>query len=1102
MVMPWLLLAVAAAAVAAAPSSESHAPETTPAPTAASEPALTSIALDLVNQELSETRRLASVLARRVEALDKARDRLLTGASRENDTALRQLLFELRSKPLAMGGEARRLAAAAAAPGGVATQGARRAFSDMFVSGPEIAAPSPVAALVLPVTFSAYASRGTAGRRRAFLQSTASLYCVVTVSAVGEVRVVSAAGAVLARHWVWGPPSGPARDDRLDVEVRLPTVTAAALGGEASPFLAVSGSDGSLVTLELTVFVDGQRAMGRSLMRQAADARAAAQGASSSESNRASGSRSGGGSGSGGAGDGEAAGGPPGSAGDASTAGGEAAAAGEGTHTATCAEAATCRASAEVGADGSTSGAERSAGTASGASGAGSGAGGVGADDSSGESRSKPALPAHASANASGTRPGERGRPSTRHPDAPSGLGMSAVITQAASTWAGADAITWAENRVAAAFRERASQLPWDWCWGAPAAREDAAAAPHSGNSGGGGAPAATAEGAERALPDGRSAPPECDDAGDEPGQAGPQHAGGGAGGAGGGGSGGSGRPAVWFTSLAVYRLRGQTMVAAGDSAGIVVVIDASSGLPEGVSVPSPETHPRISPDLALAEQAAWLQALPAGPRAAARDWMVVWSALGGALPQRCGCAARPSPPPLPAIAAPAPPAPSQWRGVNALTRYAPHLASARGFRVTFASASTLRDTGSICEVPGQALLASGSSAGPLSADIVSLAFDAAEPRFLWAGTRGGDVLVFDTRAPASARGAARRAGSGVCRLVHRFALASLVDPENADEADAAADLATTSLGAAVVETTRGYAVVSALAGTFLFNATGIAAATPRLVTSFATPPAEIQALKAAARLQREAGPGRASAEVLPTLLSLANAGPRGTTDPVAAWVSARSCPSASGEECDAVVRTATLLLPQPVRPAGADVGWMRVPAIGIVVVVAVGFQIWSKGGGGPVLEFLRKLGRLLGLVSGTGGGRSGGPGDKYSAQSLSAEDKAAVADLLRRTQASMGGGGMGGGLGGGLRGAGRGGGTGMAAGFDAMARAAADGGGGRFDRRAAMEEIHLQAEADRLAGVPRGGAFGRRDDHDDMGRGWGADDTPIGEWLPDPDYD
>ncbi|KAA0166916.1 hypothetical protein FNF28_02988 [Cafeteria roenbergensis] len=564
----------------------------------------------------------------------------------------------------------------------------------MFVSGPEIAAPSPVAALVLPVTFSAYASRGTAGRRRAFLQSTASLYCVVTVSAVGEVRVVSAAGAVLARHWVWGPPSGPARDDRLDVEVRLPTVTAAALGGEASPFLAVSGSDGSLVTLELT------------------------------------------------------------------------------------------------------------------------------------------------------------------------------------------------------------------------------------------------------------------------------------------------------------------------------------------------------------------------------------------------------------------------WRGVNALTRYAPHLASARGFRVTFASASTLRDTGSICEVPGQALLASGSSAGPLSADIVSLAFDAAEPRFLWAGTRGGDVLVFDTRAPASARGAARRAGSGVCRLVHRFALASLVDPENADEADAAADLATTSLGAAVVETTRGYAVVSALAGTFLFNATGIAAATPRLVTSFATPPAEIQALKAAARLQREAGPGRASAEVLPTLLSLANAGPRGTTDPVAAWVSARSCPSASGEECDAVVRTATLLLPQPVRPAGADVGWMRVPAIGIVVVVAVGFQIWSKGGGGPVLEFLRKLGRLLGLVSGTGGGRSGGPGDKYSAQSLSAEDKAAVADLLRRTQASMGGGGMGGGLGGGLRGAGRGGGTGMAAGFDAMARAAADGGGGRFDRRAAMEEIHLQAEADRLAGVPRGGAFGRRDDHDDMGRGWGADDTPIGEWLPDPDYD
>jgi len=965
----------------------------------------TDVALDVVTQELAETRKLAGVLARRAEILDRVRGLLLGSNSSLPDASVRQLLLELQSHPMRLSSEARRLGALASPVAGHAPS---RTFGDMFVPGPRLTANEPVAVMLLPLSMSGVPSRS--GRRRQPGSATASTFCIITVSHGGSLEVHSASGVVVASHALWGPPDGTE-----------PTVfvTSASLGGDYTPHVVAAGSDGRVRGVELTVFVDGQRVLGRSAFKKEADARAPQ---------------------------------------EADAAGGEGPTSRAAAGAPTAAEGASI-AEAAVRPDGEV--------TAEGVQNGGKGASAEEPAGRGGEAAGAAAPPAAAS----------DARARQRHPDAPAGLGISCVLVPVLDARVHDAAAAWLVERVVAAWRDLPVPLPWDWCPEAAATAGDE---------------------------DGGSSEARCAAPGDVCGAS---------------AGGGSPPPRVVGTTVDVYRLRGITKTVVGDSWGGVTLLDVGTGGVDAVLPPSPETHPSLaawgSNDEAMEP---WLRRVPIGARLAAQAWLAHRRATGAGVPPRCGCAPRPSPGPacpVGAAAAAMPLATRAWSGVTAVSRQAAHVIVARAHRVSFATAGNLHETGAVCESP---LVdgASPSSGGARPSDVVSAAMDAADPRFLWAGTRSGDVLVFDTRAPVGARGRRQPGSAARCRLAHRFVLSQGVlalareaaagpgadPPAAAGEEDAgpwhspgsAALRRALESGAlaASVATTRGYALVASAAGVFLFNSSGIVSATPALVVSRSARPDVIQGLLSDA----SASPGR---RVVGPSALLSPIQVRGSSDPTSAWMLPSAC-QADAAPCFVGVHTASLLLPPPPAPPTGGLGWMRFPAIGIVVIVVFGYQVASKGASGTarsVWDFLRRLGRLLGVVTGDG---SASGKDRYSAASLSAMDKERVMEMIRQGQ--MDAAGMGGG---GIRDPG-------AAGLGGMGgRAGRAGGGGGFDRRAEMEALHREAEVEHLlrrhgTGAYGGGAGLGGAEEAMFGGGGGVaepmysegdgDDEPIAQWL------
>jgi hypothetical protein len=1040
-----------------------------------------STALRVVVQELAAANKAKKLMDDRLRLLTELRQRLVagieTGSSKSSivatSAAVDRVLQELEDHQGTVTAEARQrmLAAREAAAGNALPRMASssdlvRGFDDFFVARSSTSLPRIVSVFSVALSPAGIGSRSATARRQAAIHASVSSHCLVTVSSVGLISVVSASGAVVATHQLH---HAVARDaPPLDV-------TAAGFGGDHQPYVAVATRDGFLWLVEVTVFVDGQRVLGRSLAKRQVDAKSAELHKEAKEAQ------------------------PP---------------AAETGDTAEVMEAA---------ADGTTT---------------------IG--NQTHQQADSGSLPDSDPAVGAGSADWRHRRTLPLHPDAPAAAGTSALLYQEVKLVYLPSVARHLAHMATRTALQKHTPPPWQWCGsmdepGAQIEQEERVAAACEAS-----AEAYLSESAP-AQPDpfvavgGSIELPAGDVEEDAAVLSAWRESGGGQ---------------VEVTSVQVYRITGHVIVATGDSTGTVAHFDVDGHVTR-VAGGTTENQPGRQSVLSLQEQRQWLLHQPLLSRPAAAEWMTFWAGIGGTLPSRCGCPALPRQPLLPPrrVGVASSPALAHGAAVTALARFSAYLAVARGSRLAFTTAGHLRETGSICEVPG----ASATGVVRPETTIVSLAYDQLNTRFVWAGSAAGDVLVFDVRASATTRDSSRRATAGIgqCRLAHRFSLASLTALDKQQLLQAAAEGAASSassLGAeqsdseedtasaedqahwdsplshASVATTRGYAVVATLGGVFLFNSTGIGALSPRLVASRRESPKRMLAL-----VTRAAGGSPIDSQ--PALLALGQSMPRVGADPIAAWTPALVCAPGSSSTCQSALRAATLLLPSPVRKDSMDVGWFRFPAIAIVVVGVLGYQLCSRGPQGAVegmSKFWTRLRKLLGLIpdsdggSGGGGGGGGYGGNPFSTDTLSRDQKLQVADLLRRAQAErLASGGLGSGLGSGGIGGGRGGNYG----FDDDAGDGGMGMGGSIPdprtasgdrwRREQLDALGLEAEMERAGRTQRPGRGSRYDagigmgaaDARDAGIGLGGggyagagpgvfdreqDDVPIGEWLED----
>jgi hypothetical protein len=395
------------------------------------------------------------------------------------------------------------------------------------------------------------------------------------------------------------------------------------------------------------------------------------------------------------------------------------------------------------------------------------------------------------------------------------------------------------------------------------------------------------------------------------------------------------------LTSAEVYRAQGHTQVALGDSWGVILMV-GPRGVVDRVLLPTVETSGQVDDSVDLTPAEVRDADIPRSSRLLVRDWLRYWTLLDPSPSQAGGgvCSSVPRMDWLGALAGA-----ERSSAVTALHRHGAYLAVARGSRVSMITAAHAQEIGGICEVPGpvEELLSPART-------IVSLAYDRGESKYLWAGTRAGELVLFDTRSPIRNLHQSSASSSLLrCRLVRKLSL---------DED-----------GPASVSSVRGYLLASAPGGVFLFNTSTVSFSGPVLVTS-----------------QKNSSVAVVSSEMI-------EAGARGSGDTIAVWTT---------REQGALMTThvSSVILPAPAPPTSYDVSWFRVPVIGFGVVAFLVFSACRRkdGKGTHIWNVLEMVGETTGMSSLWRSGQSRAE-SMYSVRGLSMDQKDELTRLIEQAQ-------------------------------------------------------------------------------------------------------